>query len=311
MNFADRLLKAIDDKENNPSIIGLDSDFTKLPNCIKEKYEKKYGKTFEAVAMTIIDFNKQIIGAIKDIIPAVKIQMAFYEQYGQWGVWAFEETVKMAREANLVIVEDAKRNDIGNTSMAYANGHLGKVDVFGEKKQVNDIDCITVNAYLGTDAIQPFIDVCKENNKGIFVLVKTSNPSSSELQNLETDNGKKIYEVMAEQVNIWGETLVGESGYSSVGAVVGATHPEEAELLRKKMPKAIFLVPGYGAQGGGVDGAMKCFNSDGKGAVIHSARGVIFAYQKVDGADEKDFAKYARESAIKMKEEITSALKNR
>ncbi len=307
MNFADRLLKAIDEKQN-PSIIGLDSDFKKLPDYLKKRSKEKYGCSFEGVARCILEFNNMVIDAIKDIVPAVKIQMAFYEQYGQWGVWAFEETVKLAKDAKLIVVEDAKRNDIGNTAKAYAEGHLGKVDVFGNKEQVSDIDCITVNAYLGTDGVQPFINTCKEYDKGIFILVKTSNPSSNELQDLES-GGKKIYEIMAERVDEWGKDLIGDSGYSSVGAVVGATYPEEQKILREKLPRSIFLVPGYGAQGGGASDVINCFNKDGKGAVIHSARGVVFAYQKDEPVVEENFQDSAKKAALKMKEEIAEAMK--
>lgn len=304
-NFADRLIEAIEDKKN-PTVVGLDPDFSKIPSFLKKKYSTKYGKTMEAAALTIFDFNKQIIDAVKKIVPAVKLQMAFYEQYGQWGIWAMEETVKVANAAKLVVIIDGKRNDIGNTSQAYADAFLGKVDVFGDKKRAVDADALTVNAYLGSDSITPFVKVCKEHGSGIFVLVKTSNPSSSELQDLES-NGKKVYEIMAELVNKWGTEVIGERGYSSVGAVVGATFPEQAKVLRKIMPKSIFLVPGYGAQGGGADDVVPCFNQDGRGAIVNSSRGIIFAYQN-KGNDEK-FAIFAAEAAQAMKDDLNAALK--
>lgn len=304
-NFADRLIDAIEDKQN-PTVVGLDPDFSKIPGFLKKKYITKYGKTMEAAALTIFDFNKQIIDAVKKIVPAVKLQMAFYEQYGQWGIWAMEETVKAANEAKLIVIIDGKRNDIGNTSQAYADAFLGKVDVFGERKKALDADALTVNAYLGSDSVQPFVKTCKEYGNGIFVLVKTSNPSSSELQDLDI-NGKKVYEIMAENVAKWGKELVGEKGYTSVGAVVGATFPEQAKALRQIMPQSIFLVPGYGAQGGGADDVVPCFNSDGRGAIVNSSRGIIFAYQN-KGNDEK-FAIHAKEAAESMKIDLTMALK--
>jgi len=303
-NFADRLIEAIKDKKN-PAIVGLDPDFSKIPGFLKKMHSAKHGKTFEAVALTIFDFNSRIIEAVNKIVPAVKLQAAFYEQYGPWGVWAMGKTAKAASAAKLVVLIDGKRNDIGNTSQAYADGFLGKVDVFGEKKRSFDADALTVNAYLGSDSITPFIKVCKEDGSGIFVLVKTSNPSSSELQDQEV-NGKKVYEIMAENVNKWGQEVIGERGYSSVGAVVGATFPEQAKTLRKLMPKAIFLVPGYGAQGGGADDVVPCFNEDGRGAIVNSSRGIIFAYQN-KGNDET-FALFAKEAAEQMKEDLNASL---
>lgn len=304
-NFADRLIEAIEDKKN-PAIVGLDPDFSKIPDFLKNKHSTKHGKTFEAVALTIFDFNSQIIEAVKKIVPAVKLQAAFFEQYGRWGVWAMEETAKAAAAAKLVVLVDGKRNDIGNTSQAYAEGFLGRVDVFGEKKRSFDVDALTVNAYLGSDSVTSFTKVCKEYGSGIFILVKTSNPSSCELQDLEV-NGKKVHEMMAENVNKWGQEVIGEHGYSSVGAVVGATFPEQAKALRKLMPKSIFLVPGYGAQGGGADDVVPCFNEDGRGAIVNSSRGIIFAYQN-KGNDEK-FALFAKEAAEQMKEDLNASLK--
>ncbi|UCC91495.1 MAG: orotidine-5'-phosphate decarboxylase [Candidatus Aenigmatarchaeota archaeon] len=305
MNFADRLLEAID-RKRNPSVIGLDSDFVKLPNSLKQDFRERFGSNFEAVGKCISEFNRRIIDSIKDVVPAVKIQMAFYEQYGHLGMKAFEETVTYAKQRGLVVIEDAKRNDIGNTAKAYSAGHLGRVDLFGENVSSMDVDCITVNPYLGSDGISPFLEDVKANEKGVFILVKTSNPSSGELQDLTSGN-RKIYEIMADYVNRWGSSMIGERGYSSVGAVVGATYPKEADMLRKIMPRSIFLVPGYGAQGGGAKDVIPCFNPDGLGALIHSARGVIFAYEKT--GEENAFDTLAREAALGMKDEITLTLK--
>jgi len=303
--FADRLIKAIE-KKQNPSIVGLDPRLEQIPSFIKEEMIKKYGKTFEAAAESIIFFNKKIIDAVKDIVPAVKPQIAFYEKYLAPGIRAFKETVDYAKSKGLIVIEDGKRNDIGSTAQAYSEAHLGKVDLFGEKVSAFDVDCITVNPYLGIDGIAPFIADVKKHGKGIFVLVKTSNPSSGDFQDLET-KGKKIYEVVADLVNKWNQDTIGNSGYGSVGAVVGATYPEEAVILRKLMPKSIFLVPGYGAQGGGAKDTIPCFNRDGYGAVINSSREIIFAYEKQKR--EADFDKAAKEAAVKMKDDLNNALK--
>jgi orotidine-5'-phosphate decarboxylase len=304
-NFADRLLEAIELKQN-PSVVGLDPRLEQIPQFIKDDMINKFGKTFEAAAQSFIVFNKRIIDAVKDIVPAVKPQMAFYEKYLSPGVKAFEETVKYARSKGLIVVEDGKRNDIGSTAQAYAQGHLGKVGLFGDKTSSFDVDCITVNPYLGIDGIAPFIEEVKMYGKGIFVLVKTSNPSSGEFQDLES-SGKKMYEIVGDLVNKWNEETVGSKGYGSVGAVIGATYPEQAVVLRKIMPKSIFLVPGYGAQGGGAKDTVPCFNPDGYGAIVNSSRGIIFAYEKENRADDFDTA--AQEAAVKMKDDLNKALK--
>ncbi|MEE9323690.1 MAG: orotidine-5'-phosphate decarboxylase [Candidatus Aenigmarchaeota archaeon] len=305
MNFADRLLEAID-RKRNPSVIGLDSDFAKLPNSLKQDFRERFGSNFGAVGKCILEFNRRIIDSIKDVVPAVKIQVAFYEQYGHQGMKAFEETVTYAKQRGLIVIGDVKRNDIGNTAKAYSSGHLGRVDLFGDSVRSMDVDCITVNPYLGSDGILPFLEDVKRDEKGVFILVKTSNPSSGELQNLASGK-KRIYEIIAEYVDKWGSSLIGEKGYSSVGAVVGATYPKEAAVLRKIMPRSIFLVPGYGAQGGGAKDILTSFNSDGFGALIHSARGVIFAYEKT--GKENEFDSLARQAALGMKDEVTLALK--
>jgi len=301
MNFADRLLNAIDEKQN-PGIVGLDTDIGKIPESLQEQFKGRCSEPFEDAAVCVFEFNRRIIAAIRDIVPAVKIQIAFYEQYGHYGLRTFKKTVDFARKNGLIVIEDGKRNDIGNTARAYADAHIGRIDLFGKRVPCFDVDCITVNPYLGIDGVKPFINNVKEHGKGIFVLVKTSNPSSGELQDLSSGK-KKIYEIMAGLVDKWGEATVGNRGYKSVGAVVGATFPKEAETLRKLMPKGIFLVPGYGAQGGGADGTMPCFNKDGYGAIVNSSRGVIFA-----GSGE-DFDEKAQEAALKMREDLTGAMK--
>jgi orotidine-5'-phosphate decarboxylase len=302
MNFADRLISAIDQKKN-PSIIGLDTELAKIPHILQDKY-RDASDPFKAASDCMLEFNLKILDAIKDTVPAVKVQIAFYEQYGYHGIRAFHETVKAAKARGLVVITDGKRNDIGNTARAYADAHIGTVSVFGKTLPGFDADGITVNAYLGTDGVQPFVDNIKKFGKGIFVLVKTSNPSSGELQDVSCGSAK-VYEVMARLVDRWGQGTAGTKGYQSVGAVVGATYPKEADSIRRLIPKSIILVPGYGAQGGGALDAMPCFNADGYGAIIHSARAVIYA------GSGPDFAEKAHAASVKMKEDITTALQNK
>jgi orotidine-5'-phosphate decarboxylase len=276
-----------------------------IPQFIKDEMIGRYGKSFEAAAQSILFFNKKIIDAVKDIVPAVKPQIAFYEEYLDHGIRAFKETVEYAKRKGLLVIEDGKRGDIGSTSQAYSNAHIGRVFMFWERVPAFDVDCITVNPYLGIDGVKPFIEDVKKYGKGVFVLVKTSNPSSGDFQDLVSD-GKKMYEIVGNLVNKWNQDTIGKRGYGSVGAVVGATYPEQAVLLRKVMPKSIFLVPGYGAQGGGAEDTVPCFNSDGYGAVVNSSRGIIFAYEK-ENRDDFDVA--AQEAAVKMKGDLDKALK--
>ena len=310
-NISDKLLNLIEQK-HNPCIIGLDPVIDQIPACIKRK-KKDYDSPFEAVRHTIIEFNRLIIDAVKDIVPAVKPQMAFYEQYGSQGVKAFEETVIYAKEKGLIVIEDAKRNDIASTAKAYADGHLGKVSLIdGTISSSLDVDFVTVTPYLGSDGIKPFIEVCKESGKGIFILVKTSNPSSGELQNRIIAGDGAVYEVIARYVAEAGIELMGEKGYSSLGAVVGATYPQEAKKLREIMPRNIFLVPGYGAQGGRAEDVIPCFNDDGYGAIISSSRGIIFAYNREPYRSKyrpEEFYLASREAAMDMREKIIKVLK--
>jgi orotidine-5'-phosphate decarboxylase len=263
---------------------------------------EEYGETTEGAAEAIIDFNMGIIDAISDIVPAVKPQIAFYECYGHQGFRAYEETVRYAQEKGLLVIGDAKRNDIGSTAEAYAQGHLGSVDVFGSTQKTIDVDCMTVTPYLGTDGIKPFTKVCEEEGKGIFVLVRTSNPSADEIQG-QPIGDHLMDEHVATLVEGWGRELIGDSGFSSVGAVIGATYPEEARVLRNIMPNQIFLVPGYGAQGGGADDVKYAFHKNGTGAIVNSSRGIIFAYQKKEKPGEA-YADAAREAAMAMKEDL-------
>ncbi len=309
-NIADRLLSKIDEKKN-PCIVGLDPRVEQIPEYLKAD-KKNYANPFEAVRDTITEFNRLLIDALKDIVPAIKPQMAFFEQYGSAGVKAFEETVSYAKENGLIVIEDAKRNDIGSTVQAYANGHLGEVAMLDDSRKPSfDADFLTVSPFLGSDSLTPFVEVCKEYGKGIFVLIKTSNPSSGEIQDQILDHKATVSEMLAAYVTKVGLDLVGERGYSSLGAVVGATYPEQAETLRKIMPRAIFLVPGYGAQGGTADEVTPCFNDDGYGALVNSSRGIIFAYQKEPYRSRygpEEFHLAARDAAIDMRDDVVTAL---
>lgn len=308
-NFIDRLMDSIDEKKSH-AIVGLDPRLKQIPSFIKQESIQKFGNGFEAIGNAFFEFNKRIIDVVANHIPAIKPQMAFYEQYGKEGVEAFKKTVDYGKKKGLIVIEDAKRNDIGSTAKAYADGHLGLVDDGKESMKSFDVDAVTVNGYIGTDCINPFIESCNQFGKGIFVLVKTSNPSSGDLQDLKLENGKTVFELMASFVNKWGEETIGERNYSSVGAVVGATYPEQAAKLRKIMPKAYFLVPGYGAQGGTAKDVINCFNPDGYGAIINSSRGIIFAYQRPEfKTTEENFDKASEKAIINMKEDINQALK--
>lgn len=291
-----------------PIVVGLDPMMKFIPGQIQEKAFAEYGETLEGAAEAIWQYNKGIVDAIYDLVPAVKPQIAMYEQFGIPGVVAFKKTVDYCKEKGLVVIGDVKRGDIGSTSEAYAVGHLGKVQV-GEKSYYGfDEDFATVNPYLGSDGVKPFIKVCQEEKKGIFVLVKTSNPSSGELQDRIAD-GKPIYELVGEQVAAWGEECMGD-GYSYIGAVVGATYPEQGRILRKIMPKAFILVPGYGAQGGKGADLVHFFNRDGLGAIINSSRGIIAAYQqeKYTRYGAEGYADASRVAVLDMREDIAQAL---
>ena len=301
-------------KTGAPIVVGLDPMMKFIPEHIKEKAFAEFGETLEGAAEAIWQYNKAIVDAIYDLVPAVKPQIAMYEQFGLPGLSAFYKTVQYCKEKGLVVIGDIKRGDIGSTSEAYAVGHLGKVQVGSKSCYGFDEDFVTVNPYLGSDGVNPFIKVCKEEKKGIFVLVKTSNPSSGEFQDRQiADAGNRpLYEVVGEQVAKWGETHMGDT-YSYVGAVVGATYPEMGKVLRKIMPKSYILVPGYGAQGGKGADLVHFFNEDGLGAIVNSSRGIIAAYQQEKYArfGAENFADASRAAVLDMKEDIEQALANR
>ena len=310
MNFADRLLNLIDEKQN-PSVVGLDPRLDMIPQFIKDEAIDRYGDTIKAVVQSFIIFNKKIIDAVYDIVPVVKPQVAFYERYGDEGMRVFHETIKYAQTKGLIVIADAKRNDIGSTAIAYSNGYLGKVELCsGKSTSMFDLDALTVNPYLGGDCIRPFIEDAKKYGKGCFILVKTSNPSSIEIQDRKIEGGKTIFELIGQYVNEWGSETVGRRGYSSIGAVIGATFPAQAKKLRKLMKKSIFLSPGYGAQGAKGKDVIPLFNKDGYGAIISSSREIIFAYKQLKKYSEDNFYEASRQAAVYMKEDINLMLKD-
>lgn len=298
-------------KTGAPIVVGLDPMMNFVPEHIKSKAFAEKGETLEGAAEAIWMYNKEIIDKTYDLIPAVKPQIAMYEQFGIPGLVAFQKTVDYCKEKDLVVIGDIKRGDIGSTSAAYATAHLGKVKVGNSICQGFNEDFVTVNPYLGTDGVKPFIDVCKEENKGLFILVKTSNPSSGEFQDRIID-GRPLYEHVGEKVAEWGASHMGDS-YSYVGAVVGATYPEMGKVLRKVMPKAYILVPGYGAQGGQGKDLVHFFNEDGLGAIVNSSRGIIAAYQNEKYAQfgAQNFGDASRQAVLDMIADIDQALQNR
>lgn len=298
-------------KTNAPIVVGLDPTMKFIPEHIKSAAFAEHGETLKGAAEAIWQFNKGIIDATYDLIPAVKPQVAMYEQFGIEGLIAFKKTVDYCKEKGLVVIGDVKRGDIGSTSESYAIAHLGKIKVGSQVYAPFDEDFATVNPYLGSDGIKPFVNVCKEEKKGIFVLVKTSNPSSGEFQDRIID-GRPLYEWVGEKVAEWGADCMGDS-YSYVGAVVGATYPEMGKVLRKVMPKAYILVPGYGAQGGKGADLVHFFNEDGLGAIVNSSRGIIAAYQQAQYAQfgSENYADASRQAVIDMREDIAAALASR
>ena len=298
----DRLIEKIKET-GNPSVVGLDPKLDYVPAYLRKKYQEEDGCTLQAAARAIFAFNKAIINEICDIVPAIKPQAAYYEMYGYNGVKTLEDTIRYAKSKGMFVITDGKRNDIGATMTAYTAAHLGSVTVGENEIEPFGADALTVNGYLGSDGINPLLEVCKAKDKGIFVLVKTSNPSSGELQDQLMD-GVPLYARMGDLCEKWGADMIGEYGYSAVGAVVGATYPAQLKELRERLPHTFFLVPGYGAQGGGAEGVAGAFDENGLGGIVNSSRGIMCAYQK-EGCDEHDFAKAARREALRMRDDIT------
>lgn len=295
-------------RTNAPVCVGLDPMLSYIPDHVMKKSFDELGETLEGAADAVWRFNKEIIDCVYDLIPSVKPQIAMYEQFGIEGLKVYQKTINYCREKGLIVIGDAKRGDIGSTSAAYAAGHIGRINVGSKTYSGFDTDFLTVNPYLGTDGVKPFVDVCKEQDKGLFVLVKTSNPSSGEFQDRLID-GRPLYEWVAEKVVEWGSGCM-DGSYSNVGAVVGATYPEMSQILRKLMPRTFFLVPGYGAQGGTASDLKYCFNEDGFGAVVNSSRGIIAAYKKEAYAKfgAEHFGEASRQAVLDMIADIRSVL---
>ena len=302
----DTLMEKIVETQN-PTVVGLDPKLDYVPEFIKKEAFEVEGYTLKAAAKAIYRFNKGIIDAVCDVVPAIKPQAAYYEMYGYYGVKALANTIEYAKSKGIFVITDGKRNDIGATMEAYTNAHIGTVTVGDRVLEPFGADALTVNGYLGSDGIEPLLNACKEFDKGIFVLVKTSNKSSGELQDRLID-GKPVYEIMGEMCEKWGESAPGAYGYSSVGAVVGATYPEQLKELREKLPHTFFLVPGYGAQGGGAEGVANAFDKNGRGAIVNSSRAVMCAYKK-EGCDETEYAAAALRECIRMKNDIISHIR--
>lgn len=302
MSF-DRLIKGIIDKKN-PTVVGLDPKLEYVPEYIKKEFFDIDGMTLKAAAKSIFRFNQLIIDQICDIVPAIKPQAAYYEMYGHYGIKTLEKTIRYAKLKGMFVITDGKRNDIGATMEAYTSAHLGTVAVGDTVCEPFAADALTVNGYLGSDGIDPLLKVCEEKDKGIYVLVKTSNKSSGELQDKLID-GTPVYAVMGDMCEKWGSSQIGQYGYSSVGAVVGATYPQQLSELRSRLPHTMFLVPGYGAQGGGAEGVAGAFDENGLGAIVNSSRAIMCAYKK-ENCPETEFAEAARREAIRMRDDITS-----
>ena len=306
INAMDKLIEKIKETKN-PTVIGLDPKYEMIPEYIRSKYEEN----LEGVAKSIVEFNKALIDEICDIIPAIKPNVAFYEMYGLEGMKAFEETCKYAKEKGMIVIADIKRGDIGTTAKAYSNAFLGKTKIGEKEESIYDVDFVTLNPYMGIDSIKPFIEDCQKYGKGAFVIDKTSNPSSGELQDLKLETGEEVYTKVAKLVEEWGKDLIGKYGYSSISTVVGATYPKQLQELRKTAPHTFFLIPGYGAQGGKAEDIALGFDENGIGGIVNSSRGLMYAYKSdlwKDKYTEKEFAKATRAEAIRMREELGTFL---
>lgn len=307
INAMDKLIDKIR-QTNNPTVIGLDPGYEKLPNCIKNKYTED----IEGACKGILEFNKNLIDAVYDIIPAVKVNIAFYEMYGLKGMETFECTCEYAKQKGMIVITDIKRGDIGSTAKCYSNAFLGKTKIGNFEDSIYDVDFVTVNAYMGIDSVKPFIEDCIKYNKGIFILVKTSNPSSGDLQDLKLETGEEVYRKVANLVENWGEDLRGKYGYSSVSAVVGATYPKQLEKLRKDAPHTYFLIPGYGAQGGKAEDIALGFDKEGLGGIVNASRSLMCAYKSDKWNTqfkEEEYALATRAEAIRMRDELNRAIK--
>lgn len=287
----------------NPTVVGLDPKPDYVPLHIRKECYAQYGESLEGAAEAIYRFNCGLMDALADLIPAVKPQSAYYECLGWRGMEVMERTIRYAQEKGLYVIADIKRGDIGSTAEAYSDGWLGATTVEGKKYKIFDADCVTLNGYMGSDSVNPFLKTCKEEDKSAFILVKTSNPGSGDLQNISANDGKTVYGVMAELIERWGAGTEGRYGYTMAGAVTGATHPKELQEIRASMPHTFLLVPGYGAQGGTAEDVQYAFHAKGRGAIVNSSRGIICAWKKT-GKDGLDYQEAARNAVIAMRDDI-------
>jgi orotidine-5'-phosphate decarboxylase len=302
--FSDRLVESVR-RAGNPCVVGLDPRIDLMPRFVKSG---RSGRTRDVVRSVICDFHDVVLDAVADLVPAVKPQLAFFEQYGSAGIEAFEYTVRAAKQRGLLVIADAKRNDIASTAEAYAAAFLGDSEILGERQKAFDVDAMTVTPYLGQDSLLPFAEACAKEGKGMFVVLKTSNPGSRDFQDQHLQaTGRPLYESVAKMVNELGERLIGETSYSSAGAVIGATFPDDARRLRTLMPHAFILVTGYGTQGASSRGAAVCFNDDGLGAIVNSSRGITYACPD-ENIGSQPFAKSVRENTLRMIDDITAAI---
>lgn len=308
-NAMDVLIEKIKECDN-PTVIGVDTRYDMVPECVR----KKYSTDLKGMCNAMLEYSKALIDATYDIIPAVKLQSAYFEMYGVEGIKLYKEMIDYCKEKGMVVMADVKRGDIGSTSAGYSRAYLGKNMIDEKEQAIFDVDFATVNPYMGSDCVVPFVEDCKKYNKGIFVLVKTSNKSSGEIQDVKAEDGEEIYKKVAKLVNTWGRELIGENGYSSVSSVVGATYPKQLQELRELMPHSYFLIPGYGAQGGKAEDIALGFDENGLGGIVNATRSLMCAYKSdlwKDKFAEEDYAKATRAEAIRMRDELNSAIKSK
>lgn len=308
-NAMDVLIEKIKECDN-PTVIGVDTRYDMVPECVR----KKYSTDLKGMCNAMLEYSKALIDATYDIIPAIKLQSAYFEMYGVEGIKLYKEMIDYCKEKGMVVMADVKRGDIGSTSAGYSRAYLGKNMIDEKEQAIFDVDFATVNPYMGSDCVMPFVEDCKKYDKGIFVLVKTSNKSSGEIQDVKAEDGEEIYKKVAKLVNTWGSELIGENGYSSVSAVVGATYPKQLQELRELMPHSYFLIPGYGAQGGKAEDIALGFDENGLGGIVNATRSLMCAYKSdlwKDKFAEEDYAKATRAEAIRMRDELNSAIKSK
>ena len=308
-NAMDILIEKIKEYDN-PTVIGVDTRYDMVPECVR----KKYSTDIEGMCKAMLEYSKALIDATYDIVPAVKLQSAYFEMYGVEGIKLYKTMIDYCKEKGMVVMADVKRGDIGSTSAGYSRAYLGKNIINDKEEAIFDVDFATVNPYMGSDCVMPFVEDCKKYDKGIFVLVKTSNKSSGEIQDVKAEDGEEIYKKVAKLVNKWGEELIGENGYSSVSSVVGATYPKQLQELREIMPHSYFLIPGYGAQGGKAEDIALGFDKNGLGGIVNATRSLMCAYKSdlwKDKFTEEEYAKATRAEAIRMRDELNNAIKNK